>query len=151
MFDTLAYFTLTFYKDFSKYTAEKLQELDVNYGSLFFILYVGVHPGCTPSELTRVLEVDWGHSQRSISKLVKDGLITKEKKGRTYRLNLTKKGHQVFQVCHQVFFDWDEKRLSILTEEEQRELFRLVWKLFPEENRRERDKKTLLQYGEFSS
>lgn len=129
MFETLAYYSLVFYRSFTNYTSAKLQETGLNYGSLFFVIYVGKHPGCTPSELTRALNVDWGHSQRSITKLVEQGFMTKEKTGRIYRLNLTGKGLQAFQISHQVFFDWDSEKLSVLTEEERRELFALMQKV----------------------
>ena len=75
---------------------------------------MGKHPGCTPSELTKALHVDWGHSQRSVARLVEDGFMTKERAGRTHRLNLTAKGQQAFEISHQVFFDWDAQRLFAL-------------------------------------
>jgi DNA-binding MarR family transcriptional regulator len=75
---------------------------------MYFIIYVGKHPECTPSELTSALKLDWGHSQRSVAKLAEDGFLIKEKKsGRSYRLTLTPLGKQAFDVCHQVLFDWD--------------------------------------------
>ena len=83
MFDTLAYYSSVLYRHFTHYTGEKLQALGLNYGSLFFLIYVGKHPGCTPSELTKALHVDWGHSQRSVARLVEDGFMTKERAGRT--------------------------------------------------------------------
>ncbi len=78
MFSTLSYCSSVFYKDFVNYTSKKLQALGLNYGSLFFIIYVGRHPGCTPSELTKALQIDWRHSQRCIIKLAEDGFMTKE-------------------------------------------------------------------------
>ena len=129
MFDTLAYYSSVLYRHFTHYTGEKLQALGLNYGSLFFLIYVGKHPGCTPSELTKALRVDWGHSQRSGARLVEDGFMTKERAGRTHRLNLTAKGEQAFELSHQVFFDWDAQRLSVLTQAERDELFALLRKV----------------------
>lgn len=95
---------------------------------IVFLIYVGKHPGCTPGELTKALNIDWGHSQRSVTKLVDDGFITKNKSGRIYHLDLTEKGQQAFQVSHQVFFDWDKEKLSALTDTERKQLFGLLQK-----------------------
>lgn len=129
MFRTLSYYFSIFYKDFVNYTSEKLQSLGLNYGSLFFLIYVGKNPDCTPSELTKALQVDWGHSQRTITKLEETGFLTKEKSGRSYHLNLTPKGLKAFQLSHQVFFDWDEINLQCLTDKEHSELIKLLQKV----------------------
>lgn len=128
MFQTLSYYSSVFHKEFVAYTSSKLQKLGINYGSLFFLIYVGKHPGCTPGELTKALNIDWGHSQRSLTKLVDDGFMTKNKTGRIYHLDLTEKGQQAFQVSHQVFFDWDKEKLSALTDTERKQLFGLLQK-----------------------
>ena len=86
---------LTLHRAFAAYTSQRLQELGLNFGQMYFILYVGKHPDCTPSELTKELHLDWGHSQRSLVKLVEDGFLTREKLGRSYRLRLTSQGEQI--------------------------------------------------------
>ena len=86
----------------------------MNFGSLFLVIYVGKHPGCTQAELTKALRLDWGYSQRSVTKLVDAGFLTREKAGRAYHLNLSVKGQEAFSVSHQVFFDWDRQALSAL-------------------------------------
>ena len=83
---------LTLHRRFAAYTTQRLQELGLSFGMMYFIIYVGKHPGCTPSELTQRLHLDWGHSQRSLTKLAEDGFLTKEKSGRSYHLELTEKG-----------------------------------------------------------
>ena len=107
---------------------KKLQEAGLNFGLLFFIIYIGKHPGCSPSQLRESLSLDWGHSQRSISQLADKGFITKEKEGRHYVLNLTERGKNAFSIAHQVFFDWDESVLQTFTEEEKNQLFLLLEK-----------------------
>lgn len=77
---TLSYYITMLYRSFAGFTGDKLQEVGLNFGLLFFIVYIGKRPNCTPSELTKELSLDWGHSQRCINRLVDDGLITKEKK-----------------------------------------------------------------------
>lgn len=132
MNQTLSYYSTLFYREFSAYTAMRLKELGVSYGSLFFILYVGAHPGCTQAQLTSALKLDWGHSQRTISRLKEEGFITKEASGtdkRAHCLNLTGAGQEAFLVCRQVFEDWDRERLSALSGQERETLFRLLEKL----------------------
>ena len=131
MFQTFAYYLSVLYKDFYAYAGARLHPLGVNNGLVFFVIYVGKHSDCTPSELTKTLHVDWGYSQRCITKLVENGFLTKEKAGRRYQLDLTEKGREAFAISHQVFFDWDEKRLAVLTEEERQTLFALLRKLTP--------------------
>lgn len=129
MFGTLAYYTTRFYRSFAGYTSARLQELGLNFGSLFPLIYVGKHPGCTQSELTGALGLDWGYSQRCITKLVEDGFLTREKRGRSFHLDLSEKGQEAFSVSHQVFFDWDKEVLSALYSQEQEQLFTLLGKI----------------------
>lgn len=101
---TLSYYSTIFYRSFSAFTGEQLQAVGLNFGLLFFVIYVGKHPGCSPSELTKALYLDWGYSQRSLNKLAADGFLSREKHGRSYTLTLTDRGQQAFVVSHQVFF-----------------------------------------------
>ena len=129
MFQTLAYYATVFHRGFTAYTSRRLQQLGLNFGSLFPVLYVGKHPGCTQAELTEALGLDWGYSQRCITRLVEDGFLTREKSGRSYHLDLSPEGQEAFQVSHQVFFDWDQQALATLNEEEQKQLFALLAKV----------------------
>lgn len=128
MFQTLAYYATVFHRSFTAYTTQRLQTLGLNFGSLFPVIYVGKHPGCTQAEFTAALGLDWGYSQRSITKLVEEGFLTREKVGRAYHLDLSPKGREAFQVSHRVFFDWDEQALAALDEEERAQLFALLAK-----------------------
>ena len=132
MNQTLSYFSSFIYKDFLAYTAGQLQAMGLSHGSMPFILYLGKHPGCTPSQLTGALHMDWGHSQRSLNRLEENGFLTREKAGRTHILELTDRGRQAFSLCHQVFTDWDQEHLSVLSEEEQHQLLSLMGKLVAE-------------------
>ena len=132
MHQTLALCAAMLHRDFTVYTSGKLEKLGLHFGLLYFLLYVGKHPGATPAELTRALHLDWGHSQRSITKLVESGFLTKEKEGRSHRLHLTEKGQEAFAVSHQVFFDWDRQRMAALTAQEQQTLLELLQKVLPQ-------------------
>ena len=128
MFNTLAYYSAIFYRDFADYTTARLRQLGLHFGMLFLVVYVGKHPGCTQAELTGALKLDWGYSQRSILRLAAEGFLTREKAGRVYRLNLSEKGQEAFALSHQVFRDWDETALAGLTAEERTELLELLSK-----------------------
>lgn len=128
MFQTLAYYVTVFHRSFTSYTTQRFQQLGLNFGSLFPVIYVGKHPGCTQAELTEALGLDWGYSQRSITRLVEEGFLTREKSGRAYHLNLSPRGQEAFQVSHQVFFDWDKQALTALNEAEREQLFALLAK-----------------------
>lgn len=129
MFGTLAFYSAGFYRDFSAYTARVLQEIGLNYGALFSLIYVGKHPGCTPSQLVNALELDWGYGQRTLQKLEESGFLTRTKEGRSYRLELCEKGQEAFKVSHQVFFDWDRQALAPLTQNEREQLTALLEKV----------------------
>ena len=79
MMQTLAAYSAAMYRNFSDYTARRLEEIGLRFGSLFLVVYVGKHPGCTQSELTKALHLDWGYSQRSILRLVDEGFLFREK------------------------------------------------------------------------
>lgn len=132
MFRTFSFFTTMLYKDFSAYTAQRLQELGLSFGALPFLVFVGKKPGCTPTELTKALRMDWGHSQRTITRLADGGFLTKEKSadgGRTYHLHLTEKGQKAFEVSHEVFYSWDEETLRTLSEEDRTRLLEILQKI----------------------
>ena len=129
MFGTFSFYTSIFYRGFSSYTSQRLQELGLNFGALFLVLYVGKHPDCTQAQLTQALGLDWGYSQRTVTRLVEEGFLTREKSGRAYHLDLSPKGQQAFQVSHQVFFDWDEAALAPLDQKEREQLFALLAKV----------------------
>ena len=95
---------LALHKEFAAYTTQRLQELGLSFGLIYFVIYVGKHPDCTPSELTKDLHLDWGHSQRSLNKLAEDGFLTKEKNGRSYHLKLTQRDRN----------DWFDHQHSIV-------------------------------------
>ena len=86
---TVSSYVTELHKEFAAYTTQQLQELGLSFGLMYFVIYVGKHPGCSPAELTKALRMDWGHSQRSLNKRVEEGFLTREKNGRSARLDLT--------------------------------------------------------------
>ena len=115
---TLSYYTTLFYRSFAAYTTAQLQTVGLNFGLLFFVIYIGKQPGCSPAQLTKALHLDWGYS-------------------RSYALQLTEKGQQAFAISHQVFFTWDDARLANLSDAEKDQLLALLQKAaegMPEHN-----------------
>lgn len=129
MIQTLAYYSTVLSRSFAAYTARILEQIGLSQGLLYLLLYVGRHPGCTQSELTEALGLDWGYCQRSTLRLVEDGFFLREKHGRAYHLSLSEKGTQSFQTSHQVFFDWDNEILQPLSSEERTQLLTLLAKV----------------------
>ena len=79
----LSYYIAMLYRSFADFTGGKLQEVGLNFGLLFFIVYIGKKPNCTPSELTKALSLDWGHSQRCINRLLTMALLPRKNQGVT--------------------------------------------------------------------
>ena len=129
MIQTLAYYSTVLSRSFAAYTARILEQIGLSQGLLYLLLYVGRHPGCTQSELTEALGLDWGYCQRSTLRLVEDGFFLREKHGRAYHLSLSEKGTQAFQTSHQVFFDCDNEILQPLSNEERTQLLTLLAKV----------------------
>ena len=44
---TISFYVMEFYKQFAAYTTQQLQEFGLSFGMMYFVIYVGKHPGCT--------------------------------------------------------------------------------------------------------
>ena len=129
MFQTLSYRLSLLYKDFYAYAGVRLHASGLHKGWIFFMLYVGKHPGCAPAEMTKALHMDWGYSQRCVTKLAEAGFLTKEKTGRIYRLELTEKGRQVFEESQRLFQDWEREKPAGFTASERDTLQALLHRI----------------------
>ena len=128
---TVSFYIGILYRDFMSYTTRALKKHGLSYGQLPFILYVGKFPGCPQAELTKMMRLDWGHSQRTVAKLVDGGFMTKEynEELACNCLNLTEAGQQAFQTSHEVFTAWDAENLNGLAPAEKEQLLMLLQKL----------------------
>ena len=117
MKNTFSFQLLVLYREFVAYTKKELKKLGLNFGQMPLIIFTGKHPGCSQTDLTKALDLDWGYSQRSIAKLSDDGFMTKQyDEGKSCNiLHLTRRGMQAFDACHEVFHTWDTMKLSSLT------------------------------------
>ncbi|WP_028829291.1 bilirubin utilization transcriptional regulator BilQ [Proteocatella sphenisci] len=129
---TLSFFVAGLQKDFSEFCNERLQDLVITKGLLYFILYIGKHPNCSPSNLSQELHFDSGHTTRSIDKLVKTGFVLRKKSEndkRAYILKLTENGNKVFESSYLMFSQWDEKIFKDISTADRQQLISLLEKL----------------------
>lgn len=136
MLQTLAYYAAMLRKDFADYCSRRLADEGLSQGQLYFILYIGRHPGCSPKELTRALRTDAGQATRTLTRLAQENFLVQEKNTadrRARTLKLTEKGEAAFQLSHELFTQWDAKVLRPLSEEEQTVLMTLLAKLMQTE------------------
>ena len=129
---TIAYYITILQRHFRSYCQQELQQLGLSQGLLFFILYIGKHPQCSPKELTNALHLDSGHVTRSLSKLEKSHFIqqtinSNDKRARL--LTLTKQGQNIFLKSHELFYQWDQQIVENLTLVEQKQLLSLLQKI----------------------
>ena len=119
-------------KQFRKFAQKELQKHNLTQGQWFFILYIGKNPQCSPKELSTQLQLDTGHTTRSLSKLEQNHFITQEMNPNDKRarfLTLTKKGQDIFELSHELFYQWDQTILQCLSTSEQETLLILLNKL----------------------
>lgn len=66
---TFAFSITVLQKQLWKYCQTELQKHGVSHGQLFFILYIGKHPQCSPKEVSTQLHLDTDHTTRGLFKL----------------------------------------------------------------------------------
>lgn len=112
--------------------------MGVSQGLLYFLLYVGTHPGCSLGELSGALRADAGHTTRSIEKLVQGGFIERRRLAHNKRmaaLTLTPSGEKVFKRAHTLFSDWDEVVLAGITPEQKDKLLEVLGGIIDKEGK----------------
>lgn len=129
MTQTFAYYIAMLERGFNRYCGLKLQEMGLTQGLLYFVLYIGNHPGCSPGKLVQALHMDGGHVARSLVKLDEGGFIHQEQNPldrRAHILKLTEKGTDAFRISHDLFHQWDQKVLGDMKPADKRLLFSLL-------------------------
>ena len=107
---TLSYCITVLKKDFDFFCDERLAQLGLTRGLLFFLIYIGRHPGCSPSVLSDALRADTGHTARSVDKLVQSGFVLRARSDndrRAFTLRLTQQGEDTFEAVRALFTEWD--------------------------------------------
>lgn len=129
---SLAHYASILRKDFTDYCNSRLGEIGLTQGQLFFILYVGKHPDCSPKALSQALNMDSGHTARSLSKLEQAGFLTQKTDPtdrRAHMLRLTETGEAAFHTGYGLFLQWDAKMLCSLSGQDRELLLSLLEKL----------------------
>ncbi len=119
-------------EDFSKYCSEKLGDCGLSQGLISFLVYIGDHPNCSPTELANATDADSGYTTRSVKKLVSCGMATRQKHkydGRAYVLKLTDLGMEKFYEVRVIYQDWEDKVTEGLDDSERALLMEVLKKL----------------------
>ncbi len=128
----LSYYIDRLHRDVSFFCGEKLRKKGVSVGLMYFILYVCKHPGCTPAQIARDLELDRAYVLRTINKLVDNGFcerVSHPTDGRATMLYVTEKGEEIFSLSRELLHSWDMSILEGMTESEKEQLFTLLSKI----------------------
>ena len=109
--------------------AEQLKIWGLNNAQFDVLARVGAAEGITQQELADSLLVTKGNVAQLLDRMQKRGLIERRPQGRINRLFLTEEGRRTFAEVvptHETLID---EQLSVLSEEEQRQLFELLRRL----------------------
>jgi MarR family transcriptional regulator, 2-MHQ and catechol-resistance regulon repressor len=109
--------------------AGQLKLWGLNNAQFDVLAHVGADEGITQQELADSLLVTKGNVAQLLDRMEKRGLIERRPQGRINHLFLTNEGRRTFAEvvpAHEAMID---DRLSVLSEEERRQLFELMRKL----------------------
>ncbi len=109
--------------------AGQLKFWGLNNAQFDVLAHVGAAEGITQQELADSLLVTKGNVAQLLDRMERRGLIERRSQGRTNRLFLTDEGRWTFAEvvpAHEALID---ERLSVLSEEEQKQLFELLRRL----------------------
>ena len=129
MYQPLSMYITLLKKDFDSFCNRRLQEIGLSQGLMFFVIYIGNHPDCSPKDLSAAIKADTGHTTRSVEKLVKSGFVTKETKEtdkRAFQLQLTEKGLKAFKEIKNLFKDWDEIMLKDIPKDHKETMLKVL-------------------------
>jgi DNA-binding MarR family transcriptional regulator len=109
--------------------ARQLKLWGLNNAQFDVLAHVGAAEGITQQELADSLLVTKGNVAQLLGRMERRGLIERRSQGRTNRLFLTDEGRRTFTEvvpAHEALID---ERLSVLSEEDQKQLFELLRRL----------------------
>lgn len=132
LIDSLSFYISFLRKNFTEFCSEKLSEIGVTYGQVFIIIYIGKNEACSPKDISKALNLDAGHLNRTLSKLIENDFILQKKNENDKRANivtLTSKGQEVFKRSYSLFDEWDDLVLSSLSDNEKDQLMTLIKKV----------------------
>lgn len=113
----------------SRAAAERLRGQGLTHAQFDVIAQVGSARGPTQQELADRLLVTQGNVCQLLDGLAKKGLVERRREGRSNHLFLTSRGQDLFEQVVPDHESWQAQRMSALSDEEQRDLLRLLRKL----------------------
>ena len=117
----IAQYICIFYKEFQRYSEEKLKPYNLTNGLYIYLIFVYKKPGCTLNEISKALKVDKAHTTRSINKLIEFDYVNKitdEKDNRAFNIYPTKKCDEVMPKMKNLFGEWQQIVLDGFSKEE---------------------------------
>lgn len=132
LLDSFAFCVSVLRKKFAAFCTERLSQMDVTYGQLYIILFLGKREICSPKDISTALHLDAGHLNRTLAKMVTENLVVQTKSTvdkRASVVQLTAHGRQVYEKSRNLFQEWDTTALEMLTEEEKQTLMQLIRKV----------------------
>jgi DNA-binding MarR family transcriptional regulator len=108
---------------------EQMRSQDLSLAQFDVLAQVGGHEGLTQKELADYLLVTKGNISQLIEKMEQRGLVRRSAQGRTMRLWLTRKGHDLYTRSIPSHEELLVRQFSILNPKECRQLRTLLTKL----------------------
>ena len=132
MIRSLADFIAELNSDYLSHCAESLEGTGLSTAQITFLVYIGDHPNCSPTEMAKSIDADSGYTTRTVKKLIASGMATREcnrHDGRACVLRLTDEGMEKFREIQAMHRAWEARMLQQLDAEEREFLLRVMSKL----------------------
>ncbi len=110
-------------------SGDRLRELDLSVGRFDVINHAGLHDGATQQELADALLVTKGNICQLLDSLERDGLLRRQKEGRSNRVYLTETGRKLRERAMERHIAEISMAMSALDDHEQRTLLTLLRKI----------------------
>ena len=111
--------------------AERLRPWNLSPAQFDVIAQIGANEELVQQDLAERLLSTQGNISQLLNGMEKRGLIRRRVTGRSNRLSLTDRGRALYHELVPYQESWHSERFAVLSEEEQRELLRLLRKLEP--------------------
>jgi DNA-binding MarR family transcriptional regulator len=117
------------YNRIDRRSAATMRACNLSVGRFDVINHAGLNEGATQQELADALLVTKGNIAQLLDSLEREGLLRRERCGRTNRIYLTAEGHALRSRAMARHLDIIGSAMSALTDEEQKHLSTLLRKL----------------------
>ncbi len=128
----LANFIASLNEDFSDYCSSRLGHCGITPGQISFLVYIGDHPDCSPTQLANAIRADSGHTARLIKKFVSCNLATRvqdKNDKRSCTIRLTTLGESRVVEIKKLYVEWENAITAVLDENERETLLSILTKM----------------------